>query len=629
MSKIINNLPASVEFVDSNGDEQSFPKNLSHTEFVNSIVKITSSAFSISVTDITQITSIDDDGTPVAVPADLSGLYDVLKGFFFRDLVAPAPGMPLNVVEVFTEANFGIVDPGVKIDVTPDVRFKLMNPVTVTLPNIIATGANMEIVTTSRSENFITYTNVSEPMFQGVDIGTLAVFDTVIEGNNTGSLLDIDGGVISFKFPDFNGWDNLGTVKNLTDFFAPGVVFDTINGGLSLTDCESATIVDCLIFAASNTFNFFEIAGRNSGNIQIYDNIMIHDALTKFCRLDPGFNSLARFVMRGNNVRPGQLFDVSGATGTFTAVADNSIGATGITSVSDSSGIAQFNHAGTSPLLGSTVTISGFITNTSYNITGIVSVTGASSFELKGLAFGTDEATGSYLMNGITVTSAAHGLSNGEGVVLDVDGSTDYNDGGHVIYNVQTNTFDVAEVFTSTHTGDWSTEGLDQSNQRVFSVNNPDQDNTKYVATAFVNNNATVNGAIVNNTFRDITFGTGGSALIAGSTMERWKLIDEVIGIFEYTGNEPFSGRITFDVTSLSSGGTVDFRYKWVHDVGAGFIDLDDSVEVVQSVGASSANASKTFPLNAVKGDQIKPQITRNSGSSSITTQYSSIFITQ
>lgn len=627
MSKIINNTPASVEFVDSNGQKASFPKNLSTTEFDGSIVKITSNNIKISIKDIAEITAIDDDGTPVTVPATLTLLYDILKVFFFRELAPSGVAQPLNLIQVFTEADYGIVDPGVKIDVTPDRRFEVMNPHDITLPLIIATGASMEIVTTSRSENRITYTNVTEAMFQGKDIGTLAVFDTIIEGNETGSLFDIDGGVISFKFPDFNRWKNLGIVRNLTDFFAPGVVFEVIEDGLKIIDPASTTIVDCLILAFDgNVFNIFDISGINSGNVQIYDNIMDSDGLPKFCRVDPGFKEDARLVMRGNNVGKDQFFDTSGDTGAFTAVADNSIGATGIDSVSDSSGIAQFNHSGTSPLLGSTVTISGFITNTPYNVTGVVSVTGASSFELENIAFGTDEATGSYLMNGVTVTSAAHGLSNGVGIVLDSDNSIDYDGGGSVIYNVQTNSFDVNKVFTVTRAGDWSTEGLDQQNPRVFSFNNPDQEDSHYILTAFVNGNVTANLAIINNTFRDMAFGTAGVGLIEGTTIERWKLIDPVIGEFVYIANEDFDGAIPFDFTVQSAGGTVDFRFKWVHDIGAGYVDLPDPVEALVAVGSSSQSVTKRFPLRATKGDKIKPQITRNSGTSTITTTHASMY---
>ncbi len=584
--------------------------------------KFTTEEFAI-VDSTDQSKQLKHDVSGFSTSTIITAIWRNLGGVvaFLSDLVG------LNEIRVFSESDYGVVDPGVKIDVTPNKRFKLMNPFDVTLPLIIATGANMEITTTSRSENKITYTNTTEAMFQGKDIGTLAIFDTVIEGNETGSLFDIDGGVISLKFPDFNRWKNLGTVKNLIDFFAPGVVFEVIEDGLKLINLNSATIVDCLVLAFDgNALNVFDIKGINSGNVQIYDNIMESDGIPKLCRVDPGFKDSARLVMRGNNVGKGQLFDTSGDTGAFTAVADNSIGATGIDSVSDSSGIAQFNHSGTSPLLGSTVIMSGFITNTPYNVTGVVSVTSAGSFELEDIAFGTDEATGSYLMNGVTVTATAHGQSNGTGVVLDSDNSIDYNGGGSIMYNVQANSFDINKVFTVTRTGNWSTKGLDQINQRVFSFNNADQEDSHYIVTGFVNNNVTENPAITNNTFRDIAFGTGGAGLIEGSHIERWKLIDPEIGEFIYLGNEDFDGSIEFDFTVISSGGTVDFRFKWLIDKGAGYVDLPDPIEALVTVGSNSQSITKRVSIRATKGDMIKPQITRNSGTSTITTTYATVY---
>lgn len=58
-----------------------------------------------------------------------------------------------------------------------------------------------------------------------------------------------------------------------------------------------------------------------------------------------------------------------------------------ITSVSDSSGIAQFNHAGISPAVWTVVAISWFQVETNYNSTGIVSVSWATSFEITWLVF--------------------------------------------------------------------------------------------------------------------------------------------------------------------------------------------------------------------------------------------------
>jgi len=76
----------------------------------------------------------------------------------------------------------------------------------------------------------------------------------------------------------------------------------------------------------------------------------------------------------------------------FTAEA--TITSTSITSVTDNGGIAVFNHAGTSPPVDSLVTITGFITNTTYNGSFRITLSTATTFET-GVAFGTNE-TGDY-----------------------------------------------------------------------------------------------------------------------------------------------------------------------------------------------------------------------------------------
>jgi len=218
-------------------------------------------------------------------------------------------------------------------------------------------------------------------------------------------------------------------------------------------------------------------------------------------------------------------------------------------------------------------------------------------------------------------------LVDGSTFVLDTNASTDY-DAGATAYNVIAinDTLQTNRAFTTTHSGTWDTSGLDQTDPRVVSLGITLVKNSKYIASAFVNNNSTANGAIVNNIFTSMVFGTAGAALVQSSTIERWKLIDDVNGVFEYTGNEPFSDAIVFDFTVVSSGGTVDFRFKWEIDTGGGFVDMPDPVEALVAVGSDSQSVSKKFPLSAIKGDRIRPRITRNSGSSTITTTYSSIF---
>ena len=332
--------------------------------------------------------------------------------------------------------------------------------------------------------------------------------------------------------------------------------------------------------------------------------------------------------MNGNNTT-GQIFDTSGDTGTFTAVVDTTV-TDSVTSVTDSAGNARFNFTpGATYFVNQIISLSTFVEST-YNGTFIITAAGAGFFET-GVAFVAGD-TGTVDADAISIDDTGTILNDGDTITLDTDLATDY-DGGATVFNQQVNTFEVSRVYNPSgndpQTGTWSQAGLNQKDARIAAVAQTDNQDSKFIATAFVNNNVTVNPTITNNTFINMAFGTGGAGLISGSNIELWKLIDPVIGVFEYLGNEPFDGSLTFDFTVISSGGTVDFRFKWLIDIGAGFVDLPDPVEALVAVGSSSQSASKTFPLAVVKGDQIKPQITRNSGSSTIITSYATIYATQ
>lgn len=91
--------------------------------------------------------------------------------------------------------------------------------------------------------------------------------------------------------------------------------------------------------------------------------------------VDFGFNEAA-IVVRG-----GAIYALSNSTVQIA-----------ITSVSAGlAGVARFTHAGSTPDVGDTVTMSGFTTNTAYNATGIVSASTATTFDIATIPFGTTE----------------------------------------------------------------------------------------------------------------------------------------------------------------------------------------------------------------------------------------------
>jgi len=192
-----------------------------------------------------------------------------------------------NVVYVNEEKDFGTVTAGVKIDTIPDTTFVLNSPVVQTLPFVVPTGSCFQLLTTNRVLNTLTYTNAVDAQFQGIN-SCVIIFDVVLNGNTTGTLFDLTGGYISLKFPDFNRYDNIGTLDSLESIYCPGVLFDVIAGGVNLIDCVSSTFTGCFIISLDgNTFSFFNISGASSGDIQISTAICDNDEFSSFVYVDP------------------------------------------------------------------------------------------------------------------------------------------------------------------------------------------------------------------------------------------------------------------------------------------------------------------------------------------------------
>jgi len=533
-------------------------------------------------------------------------------------------------IEIFTSADLDALASGGVITVASPTNLIFKDDILTTNVFDVTVGP---LTISAPGEGFsLTYIGTGT-LFSGS--GSLVIRPSMqMTSGSTGTLFNMDlGDANLFIHQDSSwiNWDTTGTIKG-------GIVLvQNMNNILWATPLilDSNVFADVATLATAlppSSGNMISIVNREKENaIYRFTNTTgdLSGTTTSLYKIDPSIlDSTQVTIISGAIINGGGNFDTAGSTGTFTAVADASVAATAITSVTDSSGVARFNFTvGPTLHVNQEVVISTFVTNTAYNGTFFITTTGVGFFEVASIDFGTDE-TGSFLSNSVSVTSATHGLGNGQSLVIDSDLSTDY-DGGAVTYQAATNTFRINRTFTATQTGTWDTSGLNQKDPRVLAQLQQIEIDSKYIGCAFVNDNSTANGAIVNNTFTDMVFGTAGTAMVECSNAERWKLVDELNGTLEYTGTEPFDGTIGYDFSVVSSGGAVEFRFKWVKDPGGGFADLDDDVQALADVASTATSVSKTQPLTAVTGDLIKPQITRNSGTSGITARYATVNVTQ
>lgn len=581
-----------------------------------------------------RVTTVQRDA--ISAPADGLSVHntDRARPEFFDDaawqqisVVAP------TAIEIFTAADLDAIASGGVITFSSDTTLIIKGAITTSNRFVINGGAlkfaafNFEAgLTYSGTGTFISGT------------GGVASETVDLSSSSTGTLfalsnpLGLPNRLVNFQGVNSAGWTSMGSISDFDAAIFGACSFIFITDGFDLINTSLSALSVGYIGGTVplNAGAFFRISGLETLSVEMTFQASALFSGAKLLRIDPDLAPDSEVNVVNNALRGDFLFDVSGGTtGTFTAVADAAVALTTINSVTDSGGIARFNFTvGPTMFVDQEVDIVNFVTQTNYNQKGIITATGVGFFEVALIAFTADDATGDFSSDSVTLTDALTSLSDGDTLVIDTDAATDY-DSGATVYNQLTNSFQINRAFTVTQSGTWNTAGLDQKDPRVLAALNPTFGESKYICAAFVNDNATANGAIVNNTFTDMVFGTGGSALVASKVIERFKLIDELNGTFEYIGNEPFEGSISFDFTVTSAAATVDFRFKWVKDVGAGFVNLNDNVEALVAVSGSAESITKTFPICLVKGDQIKPQITRNSGTSGITTNYASIYATQ
>lgn len=461
-----------------------------------------------------------------------------------------------------------------------------------------------------------------------------------ITSTSTGTLFDLT--LVPFARVDMciaiiDGFDDLGMIDEGT-FLSDFTFFTNWGIGLKLRNMVLITTKNMAAALGSTSETFIEILNTKIISRTIEPKYLFENStfslLGTSCalRFDPDINSdvnvsivNGKVSVDGGGSNEGRLFNTEGDTGTFTAVNDAAIAATNVDSVVPISGHARFGFAvGPTLFVGQEVVLSTFAVNPNYNGTFIVTAVGTGYFEVSSIEFGSDE-TGSFLSDSITVTDTGTTLVDGDTLLLDTDAATDY-DGGGTVYNQLTNSFQVNMLYSGvTKTGTWDTGGLDQTDPRVVAINQRELPDSEKLAFVVVNGNTVANGAIVTGVYTDLVFGTVGNALVAGPTMERFKLIDEVKGILEYTGTEPFKGLITFDFTVTSTGGLVPFTFIWEIDTGSGFGDLPVVVEGRVNVGSDASSVTKSYPLKIRRGDKIRPQITRNSGVSGITISFATI----
>jgi hypothetical protein len=443
----------------------------------------------------------------------------------------------------------------------------------------------------------------------------------ILNGDNV-EFIDIVGSVgCNFGFIGFygTGTRTLGTIKGrvINQTATAGLllndsVFDGWTDGWTVINASETGIRNVSATADSTaTGSFLSVEGLSESVIAQGSYIDIPAAASAF-DIKPNVTantSISRFFL----TNAGDFFEPSTKTGSFTAVADASIGATNITAASDAGdGTVRFTFAaGPTVYVGQEVVVSGFTVNTDYNGTWYISATnGTSTFDIDAVLYGSTE-TGSFLSNSVTLTETTTTAANGDIILVDTDLSTDYDVGSYV-YNKQTNSFQINATWAATETGDWSNASLDHCSKYLTVKYCGDQQDSVSKAMMHVLNNTDTISATSGN-WVDLDLGT----VTESPSSSRFKIIDAEKGLWEYIGITPLCGTWYATISAFKSGGTqVDHQFRIYKSSGT---PAFEEVILESALDDNMLNLAFIAPFQVEPGDQFKMQIKAIGTSTTVT----------
>jgi hypothetical protein len=485
-----------------------------------------------------------------------------------------------------------------------------------------ALGSIIEWTSDDKENHTLTSDHDNETLFNLI-LGSRFKCDhaSFVIGGDNATFLSIAGNNYNSKFNDFRvtftgTGSAIGGAFNTfegTNEFLDGT-FAGFKDGLVINNTGGTQVIGVL-FISDFTGDDAILKAINIPALAVNfnTNVFIGSASQSNYYLDP---TIEVPMQVQNNITAGALttFFKSGSTGAFTAVADASIGATNITSVTDSSGIARFNFTGGTLYQYQEIVNSTFTTNPDYNGTYIISATdGTTYFEIASIEFGSDE-TGSFLSNSVTLTESGTTLTDGETILLDTDLSTMY-DCGTYVYNKQTNSVQVNKTWVSTITGTWDSGSLTENSKYVNASGNGAQPDSQTGSAISVKGNiAGATDTTTTTNWGPLNLGTA----IEGGLESRTKLLDAATGEREYTDLTPLSIAGNISMSVVKSGGAVEHVFRMIKTIDTESDPFDD-VEMERSITTVTGSVGFPFSGTLYPGDRFRSEVKAIATPSTIT----------
>lgn len=412
----------------------------------------------------------------------------------------------------------------------------------------------------------------------------VSFYNIVLVSVSTGKFIEVTNSGLNIQLCAIIGFSSLGSIENGANLVIHQSDFVDCDAGFVFTNMDVVNIDRLAVTLPSMTGNLFDIepATNRLGNV-VVSGVGGGVGSNSILGVSPAIKLNSLISVSDNLIQTGTLFDVSGGiTGTFTAVSSSSIPSESITGVTDSGGVARFNFTvGPTLFINQEVDLIGFSTST-YNVTGLITATGSGFFEIPFVAFVADD-TGTFSGDSVTLTDTATALVDGDEVIITTDNNIRY-DGGATVYNQLINSFQINRTFIDTQTGTWDTSGIDETDPRVISVNNPGFPDSTVKAEIIVSGNVIITDIPAVNAKVMIN-----ATLWASNSAERVK--SDAAGAAIITSREPFSAKIDGNILLEPFNSNKNLSCQFAHQFAARVVvTFSNGASIINEVGTPRVN---------------------------------------
>lgn len=509
-----------------------------------------------------------------------------------------------SITSIFTMADFP--DPVAGVITLAAGKYIIEEDLTFSDRFVIPPSSIVTIETNNYHDTTMTYTG-SDTMFTSTDLERLVLnkYKITITGDNA-RLFDLTGGAFQLSNGRIDITSSNSSLGTHTSGTISSIRSGTLTGfteGMSFTDCSGISVTSLVVMPyIASTYPVFSLSGTSSLGA-IFDVVpAVVGPSGSFINVNPLFNKTVN-IHNVSQIGPGVFFTPPTKSGTVTLVTNRNQTDVSVTAVADNgSGKARFTSVGHNLAVGEVISHTTFTEGT-YNGTGLIvtAIPTADTYDIATISY-TATDTGLFTALTVEMTSVGHGLTNGEAIW--VSNTISYG-GGHAVFNVTTDTFEVTAIFGTSETFGWDNGSQTEHTEYITVFNCGEQKNSTTHGEGVIGGNTTPTDIITQYEYVDLNLGSPG--LAASTDIQQWTITDHITGEMRYDGRVPIDVRISGLIAATSSGGTKLYKFRMLKNDTP--LSSPDNVPVPMEVKATLVSSPIIWSAEANPGDKFKMQV--------------------